>query len=111
MRKLPDIPALHDEFSARWHQREEMPASYSGLERLVLEQHLKNFQLWHEEDQARTPHAAAEIIARVKRNIDTYNQRRNDLMEEIDRELLRQLSAPDNKSAELHSETPGMMID
>jgi Protein of unknown function (DUF4254) len=111
MRKLPDIPALQDEFSARWHQREEMPASCSGFERLVLEQHLKNFQLWHEEDQARAPHAAADIIARVKRNIDALNQRRNDLMEEIDRELMRQLAAPGNNSAEPHSETPGMMID
>jgi Protein of unknown function (DUF4254) len=111
MRKLPDIPALQDEFSARWHHQEALPTSYSGLERLVLEQHLKNFQLWHEEDQARAPYAPAETIARVKRNIDAFNQRRNDLMEEIDRELMRQLAASSNNSAVLHSETPGMMID
>ncbi len=113
MPALPEIPGLQDEFTARWHTREELSPACVGLERLILSQHLTNFQLWHEEDLARVPDAAAEQVAQVKRKIDLLNQRRNNLIEEIDRELLRQIGAAgiDNASAELHSETPGMMID
>ncbi len=113
MSSLPDISRLHDEFTAQWHTSAEIPADRAGLERLILEQHLRNFQLWHQEDRARVPDASAESIAQVKRSIDALNQRRNNLMEEIDQELLRQLDAAgiQNASAELHSETPGMMVD
>jgi Protein of unknown function (DUF4254) len=53
------------------------------------------------------------VIAAVKRTIDHTNQRRNDLVEEIDRLLLARAEADGRVSAdaELHSETPGLMID
>lgn len=111
MRTLSKISELQDGFTREWHSRHEIPADLNGLERLIIEQHLSNFRLWHEEDQARTPKAAAEKIAQVKRNIDRLNQQRNDLIEEIDRTLLESLKHVDFGSAELHSETPGMMID
>jgi hypothetical protein len=111
MQPLSKIPELQDGFTREWHSRQDLPAGRNGLERLIIEQHLSNFRLWHEEDQARTPNAAAEKIAQVKRNIDRLNQQRNDLIEEIDRTLLESLKQVDSQSAELHSETPGMMID
>src|SRR5205823_159018 len=111
MQNFPNIPELQDEFTRDWHARHDLPADRDGLERLIIEQHLSNFRLWHEEDQARAPNAAAEKIAQVKRNIDRLNQQRNDLIEEIDRTLLESLKHIDSSSAELHSETAGMMID
>jgi hypothetical protein len=83
------------------------------LDRLVVQQHRANFVLWHEEDRARTPGASDAVIAAVKRTIDRTNQRRNDLAEEIDRLLLAKADADGRASAdaELHSETPGLMID
>ena len=111
MQNFSNIPALQDGFTREWHSREDLPAGSNGLERLIIEQHLSNFRLWHEEDQARTPNASAEKIVQVKRNIDRLNQQRNDLIEEIDRTLLDSLRHVDTRSAELHSETPGMMID
>ena len=106
-----DIPKLHDDLTARWHTDPEA-GSGSGLEALIIEQHRQNFALWHEEDRARAPLASAEELAQTKRNIDAFNQARNDLIEAIDRELLQQLAGNEvNLKGQLHSETPGMIID
>jgi hypothetical protein len=109
--QLPPIPQLQDDFTLRWHTDPDLKQG-SGLEALVIEQHRQNFALWHEEDRARARLAPAEQIVQTKRNIDAFNQVRNDLLEAIDRELLQQLEAAGVKPAGvLHSETPGMIID
>lgn len=109
--QLDKIPNRQDELTARWHVDPDA-GSGSGLESLVIAQHRQNFALWHEEDRARAPRASAEELAQTKRNIDTLNQARNDLVEAIDRELLEQLEGAGVKpSGTLHSETPGMIID
>ena len=105
------IPALQDEYTAKWHTDPHL-GSESGLNALILEEHRQNFALWHEEDRARAPLAHPEQIAQTKRNIDALNQVRNDLVEAIDKELLQQLEQAGVRLAgELHSETPGMIID
>jgi len=80
---------------------------------LVGRQHRANFELWHIEDEARRPNATDAEVAGVKRRVDRTNQRRNDLVEELDRRLLEWLEAKGlpNPTAALHSETPGLMID
>ena len=111
MIQLSAITKIHDELTVCWHT-DPSAGSGSGLESLVIEQHRQNFALWHEEDRARAPLATADQIAQTKRNIDVLNQVRNDLIEAIDRELLKTLGDVARKSeAELHSETPGMIID
>ena len=60
---------------------------------LVARQHRANFELWHIEDEARAPGATDAELADVKRRIDSTNQRRNDLAEELDRILLAWLEA------------------
>jgi hypothetical protein len=112
---LKQIAALHDRLTTLWH-REAMETWLPPQERLtslVARQHLANFELWHTEDEARTPNATDADLARVKRRIDETNQRRNDLSEQIDRALLDGLAAQGlpNPAAELHSESPGLMID
>ena len=105
---------LQDRYSAAWHREVPAPApSLTGFERALTDQHLANFELWHAEDAARTPGASDQDLARIKRFIDGANQRRNDLTEQCDVFLLNFLSqqnlpAPD---AELHSESPGMILD
>lgn len=104
------IVGLQAEATRRWHEPAEMPALAQELDKLVVEQHRANFDLWHEEDQARDPKATPERIVEIKRAIDRLNQRRNDLMERIDRMLL-EAASEQREEAPLHSETPGMMID
>jgi hypothetical protein len=108
---LSSIIKLHDEFALQWHCNPNAKQG-SGLEALIVEQHRQNFALWHEEDRARAPRAVPEQIAQTKRNIDALNQLRNDLVEAIDREIINDLEESGIRAAgELHSETPGMIID
>ena len=100
---------------ARWHASEPaVESTGDALLDLVLEQHLRNFRLWHLEDIARDREVTDAVIADVKRSIDAVNQERNDFIERIDAFLLEELTArgiAGNESAPLNSETPGSMID
>lgn len=105
------VPPIQDDCTLRWHS-DPQAGSGTGLDSLIIEEHRQNFALWHEEDRARAPLAPPEQIAQTKRNIDAFNQARNDLIEAIDRELLQELEKEELKlGGELHSETPGMIID
>jgi hypothetical protein len=110
------IVKLQDETTAAWHAQPEALDDSSSTDpwlARVARQHRANFDLWHIEDEARTPGATDAKLADVKRRIDRTNQLRNDLAEELDRTLLDWL-APQRLPAEdtpLHSETPGLIID
>jgi hypothetical protein len=109
-----DLTRMQDERTENWHRLlPPVPNVLEGLSDLTVAQHRSNFDLWHEEDKARDPHASDTQIAAVKRSIDRLNQYRNDLIEKIDLKLLSLLNDVMRSSphAPLHSETPGMMID
>jgi len=80
---------------------------------MFIEENMKwNFMLWHEEDIARIKDIDPLRIVEAKRNIDQYNQARNNAMEKIDEWILSFLETNNIKPGEkMHSETPGMMID
>jgi hypothetical protein len=104
-----EIATLQTTLTARWH--EESPAAI-GAEFLLLvqENHLRNFQLWHEEDIARRDDLGSERVHQAKRAIDRFNQERNNFIEEMDKRLVAALQ-PLESGAPRNSETPGMMID
>lgn len=105
---------LQDTSTAAWHAgTAAVPADCDGLHALLLQQHLANFELWHLEDRARDPEASDAEIRGVKREIDAANQRRHDWTERTDEMLLDTLVHEGrlNPAAELHSETPGLMLD
>ena len=116
MLSASSIVALQDQLTRDWHLPHANPGPPSDLSDFlvrVARQHRANFDLWHIEDEARTPGATDAQLADVKRRVDTTNQLRNDLAEDLDRALLewlapQRLPAPD---APLHSESPGLMID
>jgi hypothetical protein len=113
------IVELQDELTRRWHEAGGAEPEVAGQEiagtwlNAVARQHRANFDLWHIEDEARTPDATAATIADVKRRIDRTNQLRNDLAEELDRALLAWLDARGlpKSDAPLNSESPGLIVD
>jgi len=116
------ITRLQDQATADWHNQPPPPgpaappspheaaSSPESFDTLLLAHHRANFDLWHEEDQAREPGASDSRITQIKHAIDSFNQRRNDLVESIDRILLQAAGAQDS-AAPLNSESPGLMID
>jgi hypothetical protein len=106
------ITRMQDDMTRTLHEIDgelDLEAGADSLMALAIAQHRANFELWHEEDKARVPGVPDAEIVRVKRAIDRLNQRRNDLVEQIDVRLMEGLEQP--PEAPLHSETPGLMID
>ncbi len=102
-----------DAWTLYWHQSPVVPSLAEGFDAAIERLHLANFELWHQEDTARDIHSGDAAVATVKRAIDVINQRRNNQIERCDELLLEDLSTKNlpNTQAELHSETPGMMLD
>ena len=94
-----------------WHVNFHLTAD-SLPWKFIEENHQWNFSLWHEEDITRIKDIDPLRIMQAKRNIDVFNQARNNAMEKIDEWILNYLEFNNivSKGA-LHSETPGMMID
>ena len=105
-RKIAD---RQTELTALWHQAAPA-AGGDGFFRLLEENHQRNFSLWHEEDVARRDDLGFEAVYRAKRNIDRFNQERNNFAEEMDKAVVAALAPPES-GCPRNSETPGMMID
>ncbi len=103
------IAAHQTELTARWHQTTPT-ATGDSFVLLIEENHLRNFSIWHEEDIARRDDLGFEPIYHAKRNIDRFNQERNNFAEEMDKAIVAALH-PAESGCPRNSETPGMMID
>lgn len=94
-----------------WHSEMKLSEDVLPL-KFVEENTYWNFMLWHEEDIARIKDIDPLRIVEAKRNIDKYNQARNNSMEKIDEWVLNYIETNAIQAGtKLHSETPGMMID
>jgi hypothetical protein len=108
-----EIDALLERLVAEWHLVEPGHTA-SELEARICDLHKFNFQLWHEEDIARSPEVTDARIAEVKRNIDRFNQARNDAIEKVDDWLVSELARRGitaEPTAAAATETPGSAID
>jgi hypothetical protein len=113
MINVQDIVKLQVDTVARWHE-EPIDNPYAGLQEAVCTQHQFNYQLWHQEDIARSRDVTDEKIAEVKRAIDGFNQNRNDWIEKVDdflTELVDSKAVVVQDGARLNTETPGSVID
>lgn len=110
---VASITQLQMDTVERWHQQ-PISNSYQGLLWVICNEHSYNYQLWHQEDIARSPDASDGEIAAVKRRIDRLNQQRNDWIEKIDDAITEDLVERQIKparDAQRNTETPGSAID
>lgn len=110
--ELIDPVRLHEEALDRWEADPPLDVETDGgLASLILAEHYCNWRLWSLENKARRPDRDDTAVAAAKREIDRWNQLRNDLIERIDEKVLAELPPSDPAEAEQHSETAGQMID
>lgn len=116
---LTESIELQDTKTEEWHHSKpeaecpEMSADFINLSRIIVQQHLHNFTLWHIEDSARRVDVGDDVIAKCKREIDQENQKRNDAIELLDECLVKLMQPylPTPKEKILNTETLGMAID
>lgn len=105
---------------AAWHDNEpeeiELDGEEVSLERLaslIARENLRNFRLWHVEDQARRKDVDATVIASCKQQVDALNQSRNDYMEKTDACLVSLLLPllPKDAAERYNTESLGAAID
>lgn len=75
-------------------------SSTDGIKKLgeaVSELAFRNIKLWHCEDEVRRTDLEDSEIVKIKRQIDSTNQERNDLMDKVD-EILQNKSGEKQKS-------------
>ena len=104
------ITPLHDQRIVHW-KNNGLVLESSDFYALVEQNHSWNFQLWLAEDRARREDKGFEFVYNAKREIDRFNQQRNNVMEAMDAWLFKQLEPSQSAHCPLHSETPGMIID
>lgn len=110
MINVSDILKLHREAIVYWKQS-GVSSTHQEFLALVEKNHQYNYQLWHAEDKARRDDKGATFVKDAKRQIDKFNQARNDAMEAVDEYLFIHLKPACHTTCPVHSETPGMMID
>jgi hypothetical protein len=113
----PDsLVKYQDALIRKWHknmiQENDLPQK-QGLDSAILKNAFFNFSLWHTEDEARRRDVPDKRIAEIKRQIDRYNQLRNNAIEETDASLIQQLSQCKTykRNKPLNTETPGSVCD
>jgi hypothetical protein len=108
-----ELVPIHERALDEWYGTPaiERIAAGDDLQSTILAEHFCNFTLWNLEDQARRRDLPDSSITAIKREIDCWNQRRNDLIERTDVLVLADLEAAPTEGAEQHSETVGMIID
>ena len=107
---VTELASLHRDSIVQW-KKHTVTITQEGFLKLVEENHGFNYQLWHAEDRARREDMGFEFVYQAKRDIDRFNQQRNNRMEMMDAWLSQQLQPAEASNCRVHSETPGMMID
>ena len=119
MINVQDVVQMQVDCVARWHVEPisnpfALDGTVTSLFATACQQHQFNYLLWHEEDIARSRDVTDAKIAEVKRNIDRFNQARNDWIEKVDDWITADLESKEIQhvaEAKLNTETPGSAID
>jgi hypothetical protein len=109
---------LFDRCIALYHRLDsvdqEMPDSgLTGFEALLFEKCWVDCVQWHLEDEIRRPEIDAQSGMEFKRRIDRSNQKRTDLVEKLDDEIIATLAlqSPETSQIPLNTESPAWALD
>ena len=115
LRTVVDVVPLYRSLTAVWAPQPAAPLSLPAQGLIWAHRlHLYNFRLWHMEDGVRRPGVSESFIVQSKRAIDTFNQQRHAEIEQLDTWLFTCLYEHNSRrltETELHSETPGNLLD
>src|SRR3990167_613109 len=100
------ITTLQDQRITYW-KNNALTLECTDFDGLVEQNHAWNFRLWLAEDRARREDKGFEFVYTAKREIDKYNQQRNNVMEAMDEWLFKTLVPSQDTRCPVHSETPG----
>ena len=84
------------------------------IEKTIIDLLVANFTLWGYQDQARRKDIPDKHIAELKRKIDKENQRRNDIIDAIDKLIKQDVEkeiGPIDQNQPMNSENPGSIYD
>jgi len=118
MMKAKDYNKIFWQSIEEYHQKDEVttpclnPYAEGKLENLLYRKNWIDTVQWHLEDIIRATDIQAEVALKIKREIDASNQRRTDLVEQIDEfffDKYRSVQAKGN--ARINTETPAWAID
>lgn len=113
--------AMHLQRVAQWHEEPDicgLPVLLKEMDKANFKdvaeaEHRANYDLWHVEDEARRQDVDDSHIAACKRAIDGLNQKRNDLMERLDQQLIKMVETrlPEGTPRRFNTESLGSCID
>lgn len=115
LQQVVHVVPLYAQLTPVWAQHPETACPPpSQVLPWAVQLHWYNFRLWHMENGVRRPDASEHFIAQSKRAIDTLNQQRHGQIEYLDTWLFTWLYEQQGRgrpTADLHSETPGNLLD
>jgi len=114
MTNAEEITKLHDQYLLDPTWPNDFTLQYQSTHTIfeyIEANHFFNTKLWNEEDLARRKKVSDTEIAKNKRAIDNFNQKRNDYIERIDNFIFKSIPFLTEAQGKQNSETLGAMID
>ncbi len=114
MTSAEEIIKLHDQYLLDPTWPNDFALQYQSTHTIfeyIEANHFFNTNLWNEEDLARRKKVSDTEIAKNKRAIDSFNQKRNDYIEKIDDFIFENIPYLTEGRGKQNSETLGAMID
>ena len=114
MTNAEEITKLHDQYLLDPTWPNDFTLQYQSTHTIfeyIEANHFFNTKLWNEEDLARRKKVSDTEIAKNKRAIDNFNQKRNDYIERIDNFIFKSIPFLTEARGKQNSETLGAMID
>lgn len=112
MLKANYILSIFEKSVKDWHEKIETHYEKNSMEEILYSKNQIDTIQWHVEDEIRRPDLPDSDLVKFKREIDSLNQKRTDLVEKLDDFFYNQfLEVKKETNAKMNSETPAWLID